>query len=125
MAEVVADLIVILHFAFIVFVVLGGLLALKWRKAALLHIPCALWGVLIEVCGWICPLTPLEHRFREASGDSTYAGGFVDHYIMPLVYPADLTRTVQLVLAAAVLLINLLVYGWVFRKWSKRSGHTA
>ena len=87
-----ADLLVALHFAFVVFVVFGGLLVLKWSKVAMLHIPCVLWGAFIEFSGRICPLTPLEHRLREAAGETAYSGGFIDHYIVPLVYPAELTR---------------------------------
>jgi len=83
------------------------------------HVPAVVWGALIELAGWICPLTPLENRLRAAAGDSAYAGGFIDQYIMPIVYPAGLTRGMQLTLGAAVIAVNLIVYGsLVFRRKS-------
>ncbi|NOQ51434.1 MAG: DUF2784 family protein [Desulfuromonadaceae bacterium] len=112
-AGIAADLLVVVHFAFIAFVVLGGLLVLKWGKVSILHIPCVLWGVLIEFRGWICPLTPLERLFREAAGGAGYTGGFIDHYVMPLVYPEGLTRGMQISLGIIVLVVNLCVYGLV------------
>ena len=115
-AGVTADLLVVVHFAFIAFVVLGGLLALKWRRVAWLHIPCALWGALIEFGGWICPLTPLENHFRQAAGDAGYSGGFIDRYVMPLVYPEGLTRGMQISLGIIVVALNLCVYAWVLAK---------
>jgi hypothetical protein len=115
-----ADLLVALHFAFIVFVALGGLLVLKWQWLALLHIPAVIWGMLIELHGWICPLTPLEIQFRELAGEAGYAGSFIDHYLMSLIYPAGLTRELQITLAILLAGLNLLVYGYVvyfnFRK---------
>ena len=122
LAKVSADLLVIVHFAFIVFVVLGGFLVLKWKKVAILHIPCVLWGALIEFCGWICPLTPLESYFREAAGGKAYSGGFIDHYIMSLIYPTGLTRGMQISLGIIVVVVNLLVYGLViFRRKNGRA----
>ncbi len=112
-ARVIADLLVVVHFAFIAFVVLGGFLALKWGRISILHIPCALWGALIELRGWICPLTPLEIYFREAAGDVGYRGGFIDQYVMPLVYPEGLTRGLQISLGVMVLVLNLCVYGLI------------
>ena len=120
LVKISADLLVLLHFAFIVFVVLGGFLVLKWGKVALLHIPCALWGAFIEFSGWVCPLTPLEHSLREAAGEKAYSGGFIDYYIMPIVYPTGLTREIQIVLGVIVLIINLCVYGLVIYKRSNR-----
>lgn len=117
LARITADFLVVLHFAFIVFVVFGGVMVLKWGRVAILHIPCALWGALIEFSGWICPLTPLEHTLREAAGETLYNSGFIDHYIMPLVYPAGLTREMQISLGILVVVVNLMVYGLViFRK---------
>jgi len=117
LAKVSADLLVVLHFAFILFVMFGGFLVLKWWRVAILHIPCVLWGAVIEFSGWICPLTPLEHSLREAAGETAYSGGFIDHYILPLVYPAGLTREMQIWLGIIVLMINLFVYGLViFRR---------
>jgi len=106
-----ADLILALHLVFVLFVVLGGLLVLRWPRAAWLHIPAAVWGVLIEYTGWICPLTPLENSFRTRGGEAGYSGGFIEHYIQPVLYPAGLTRGTQIVLGSFVLLLNLSAYG--------------
>jgi len=115
-----ADLVVLAHFGFILFVALGGFLALRWRQIARVHLPCVLWGVLIEWFGWLCPLTPLEYHLRKLAGEAGYTGGFIDHYIVPLVYPAGLTRNVQIGLGVLVLLINLLVYGRVLMVQQRR-----
>jgi hypothetical protein len=115
--RLIADLVVAAHFAFVIFVLLGGLLALRWRRAALIHIPCAIWGFLIEARGWICPLTPLENRFRRLAGEAGYAGGFVEHYIMPILYPAGLTRTIQWVMASTVVLVNVVIYAILLLRW--------
>lgn len=112
-ARLAADVLVAAHFAFIGFAFCGGLLALKWRRAAAFHLPCAAWGALVEFNGWMCPLTGLEQRLREAAGEAGYAGGFVDHYITPVVYPEGLTRSMQLGLGALVLAVNLAVYARV------------
>jgi hypothetical protein len=106
-----ANAVVLLHLGFILFVALGGLLALRWPRLAWAHIPAVIWGALIEFTGWICPLTPLENRLRTASGDPAYTGSFIDRYIMPIVYPHGLTRGMQLGLAAAVIVVNLIIYG--------------
>jgi hypothetical protein len=106
-----ADLILALHLGFVLFVVLGGLLVLRWPRAAWLHLPAAIWGVLIEFTGWICPLTPLENSLRTRGGEAGYSGGFIEHYIQPLLYPAGLTRQTQVVLGSVVLLLNLSAYG--------------
>ena len=119
-AKLTADLIVLVHFAFIAFVVLGGFLVVKWRPVAFLHIPCVLWGALIEFCGWICPLTPLELHLREVGGGQGYSGGFIDHYVMPLVYPEGLTRGTQIWLGITVLAVNLCAYGLVLFIRAKR-----
>ena len=108
--SVVADLIVVLHFGFILFVVMGGLLVLKWPKAALAHIPCALWGIMITLGGWICPLTPLEQNLRLLAGQAGYSGGFVAYYILPLIYPSGLTRGIQVLLGSILLVFNAVVY---------------
>jgi len=120
LAKVSADLLVAVHFAFIVFVVLGGFLVLKWGKVAILHIPCVLWGALIEFSGWICPLTPVERYLREVAGGEAYSGGFIDHYIMPLVYPTGLTREMQISLGIIILISNLCIYGLVIFRRTKR-----
>ena len=112
-----ADILVVLHLAFVAFVVLGGLLAFRWHRAPWIHLPAALWGFLIEVFGWICPLTPLEVRLRQLGGEAGYEGGFVEHYLLPVLYPSGLTREHQLILGALVVLVNLVVYGlWIRRK---------
>jgi Protein of Unknown function (DUF2784) len=120
--RILADLVVGLHAAFVVFVVVGGLLALRWPRAALLHLPAAVWGALIEFRGLICPLTPLEKSLRAAAGQAGYEGGFIDHYLLPVLYPSGLTRGVQLVLGSAVVAINLAVYGCLLLR--RRSGPT-
>ena len=114
----VADLVVVAHLVFILFVVLGGLLALGWRWAPWLHLPAALWGAFIEISGGVCPLTPVERSLREMAGESGYTSGFIDHYLLPIVYPPGLTREVQLALAVFVLAMNVLIYGIV---WHRRA----
>ncbi|NLF55383.1 MAG: DUF2784 domain-containing protein [Thauera phenolivorans] len=111
-----ADAVLLLHLGFIAFVLLGGLLGLRWRRAPWLHLPAAVWGVWIELSGAICPLTPLENRLRAAAGEAGYEGGFVDHYLLALIYPAGLTRERQWILAALVLAANLAIYAWVWRR---------
>ena len=114
-----ADLVLVLHLAFIVFVVAGGLLALRWRWAPLVHLPAALWGVLVQVSGRLCPLTPLENALRSAAGEAGYAGGFIEHYLVPTIYPVALTPQVGLLLASLVVLANALAYSIVW--WRYRS----
>jgi len=108
-----ADLVLLLHLAFILYATLGGLLVLRWRWSALLHLPALAWGVLIEFRGWICPLTFLENHLRRAAGEAGYGGGFIEHYLLPLIYPPGLARGDQMLLGGGLLLLNLLVYGWV------------
>ena len=105
-----ADFVVIVHAAFVVFVVFGGLLVLRRPRLAWLHVPAAIWGVLIEFAGWICPLTPLEHALRAHGGEAGYGGGFIEHYLLGALYPTGLTREVQFVLGFVVLALNLAVY---------------
>jgi hypothetical protein len=112
-----ADLVVLAHLAFIVFVLVGGLLALRRWWLGLVHLPAAIWGVAVEVTGGLCPLTPLENELRRLSGSAGYTGGFVEHYLLPVIYPAGLTHRVQLVLALAVLAANLVIYAVVARHW--------
>ncbi len=113
-----ATLVVVFHFAFLLFVIFGGLLVLRWPRAVWLHIPCFLWGSWIEVSGGICPLTPLEQRLRQAAGESPYVGSFIEHYITAVMYPAGLTRGAQLLLAVGLVVLNVGVYGWVV--WRRR-----
>jgi len=116
-----ADLMLLLHAAFILFVVLGGVLVLWRRVIAWFHLPCAFWGMLIEFKGWICPLTYLENDLRRAAGNSAYDGGFIGHYLVPLVYPPGLTTETQILLGLLVLVINVVVYTLVLRKmWTRR-----
>ena len=105
-----ADAVLALHLAFVVFVVFGGLLVLRTPRIAWLHLPAAAWGALIEFSGWICPLTPLEVALRRRAGEAGYGGDFVEHYLVALIYPAGLTRELQVSIGAAVLLINLVLY---------------
>lgn len=116
---ILADLLVLLHLAFILFVLFGGLLVLRWRRLLWLHLPVVAWGAAIEFVGWVCPLTPLENRLRAAAGDAGYGGGFIEHYLIPLIYPADLTRELQWLLGAVVLVVNAVVYWRVLRGRSR------
>ena len=118
--RLLADLVLALHLAFVVFVVFGGVLVIRRRWVAWIHLPAAAWGVAIELVGWVCPLTPLENRLRRAAGGGGYEGGFLEHYIMPVLYPAEMTRDLQLVLAALAVVINALIYTWVVLTWRSR-----
>lgn len=112
--RLLAELVVVIHFAFVVFVVLGGFLILWWRKVIWLHLPAVLWSAWIELSGGICPLTPLENWFWIQGGQASYPDDFVGNYILPLIYPKGLTRVTQIVLASIVISVNVLVYGYVF-----------
>jgi len=112
-----ADAVLVLHLAFILFVMLGGLLVLRLPWLAWLHLPAAIWGALIEFAGWICPLTPLEKQLRLLAGEEAYRGGFINHYVIPLIYPDGLTREMQWLLGVLVLAVNAAVY---LRFWRKR-----
>jgi hypothetical protein len=114
--SVLADVALVLHVAFVGFVILGGLLALRWRKVAWLHVPCALWGAWVEVAGWVCPLTHLENAWRRRAGEVGYAGGFLEHYVAPVLYPPGLSREMQVGLGLAVVLLNVAVYAVVWRR---------
>jgi hypothetical protein len=115
-----ADLVLVIHATFILFVVFGGLLVFRRRRLIWLHIPAAAWGILIELQGWICPLTYLENDLRTAAGRSGYAVGFIDHYLAPLVYPSALGHATQVLLALAVLFINAVIYALVWRNLRTR-----
>ena len=112
-----ADAVLVLHLAFILFAVLGGLLVLRHPRLAWLHLPAVAWGVLIEFAGWICPLTPLENRLRIQGGEAGFSGGFINHYLVPLIYPDGLTRELQWLLGGLVLAINAAIY---LRFWLSR-----
>ena len=120
--RILADIVLVLHLLFILVVVAGGLAALRWRWAPLIQVPTVLWGVFIEVSGGICPLTPLENELRQAAGSSGFSGGFVEHYLLPVIYPAGLTQSVQLLLALVVLLANAIVYAFVWRRLKTAGG---
>ena len=112
-----ADLIVILHFGFVLFVLMGGILLVKWPRLAWLHLPAVAWGAFVEFSGWMCPLTPLENWLRVHGGDASYAGDFIAQYVMTLLYPETLTRELQLVLGTAVIAVNLVIYAWLWRTY--------
>jgi Protein of Unknown function (DUF2784) len=117
--RLLADAVLVVHLIFIAFVVLGGLLVLRWPGIAWLHLPAVAWGAWIEFAGWICPLTPLEADLRARAGDASYAGGFIEHYLTAAIYPEGLDRRHQVVLGAFVLVLNAAVYGWL--AWRRRS----
>jgi hypothetical protein len=112
--NLLADVVVLIHLAFVLFAVLGALLIIRWRKVLWLHLPAAVWAAWIEFSGKICPLTPLENWLRMQGGGSGYAGGFVGHYLMPILYPSGLTPKVQFILGGVVIGVNLIIYGYVF-----------
>ena len=114
--RLLADVTVVLHLAFVVFVVGGGLLVLRWPRVAWLHVPAALWGAFIEFAGWICPLTPLENVLRQQGGEAGYDTSFVEHYLIPVLYPATLSRNVQWILGGLVLAINVTIYAVAIRR---------
>ena len=114
--RLLADLVLIFHATFVVFVVLGGLLTLRWPRTAWLHVPVVLWGAGIEFVGGICPLTPLENHWRRLAGEQGYQGGFVDHYVIAFLYPDGLTRTHQIVVGLLVLTLNVAIYAWALQR---------
>ena len=114
--KLLADTVAFIPLLFVAVAVAGGLLALRWRRLPWLHLPALAWGATVEFTGWICPLTPLENRLRAAGGAAGYSGGFVDHYLLPLLYPASLERGTQVVLGLALLAINAVAYSLVWRR---------
>ena len=119
--RLLADVVVVLHIGFVLFVVLGGFLLRRWPKLVYVHLPVAIWGVLIEFVGWVCPLTPLEKHLRALGGEAGYAGGFVEHYLLPILYPHVLTRNVQIALGLFVLAINAIAYFLFLRDRRRRT----
>ena len=115
-----ADVVLVVHLGFVLFVVLGGLLALRWPRVAWVHVPVALYGASIEFIGFICPLTPLEIWLRRRGGEAGYEGGFIEHYITAALYPTGLTREIQVALGVGVLLLNAIVYAVWWRRRSRR-----
>jgi hypothetical protein len=118
--RILADATVVLHLAFVLFVVLGGLFVIRWPRVAWLHLPAAGWGAWIEFAGWICPLTPLENWLREQGGGRAYTAGFVEQYLVPVLYPAALSRELQWSLGGLVLVVNAAVYLFVVRRRTAR-----
>jgi Protein of Unknown function (DUF2784) len=114
--KILADLLVTLHLLFTAFVIFGGLLTWKWPRAALVHLPALAWGFWVETSGQICPLTPLENHLRHLAGEAGYQGGFLNHYVISILYPSWLTRPDQWVLAALLLAINVAAYGRLLRQ---------
>ena len=119
LARALADGLVLAHFAFVIFVAAGAFLVLRWRWLAWVHIPAAVWGITIELTGWICPLTPLENALRTSAGGSPYAGDFIARYLLPVIYPEGLTRAAQVLLGALALAINGGIYAWIL--WSRHA----
>lgn len=118
--RVLADFIVTFHLAFIVFAVAGGLLVLRWRWLMFVHLPAVAWAVVVELMHWPCPLTRWENYFRNRYGDGGYEGGFIDHYLIPIIYPAGLTEGIQIAIGVGVFVINTVVYGFVFLRPPRR-----
>lgn len=123
--DYLADSLVILHLIFIGFVVFGGLLALKWKPCIWFHLPAVFWAVGLELMDWGCPLTPLENWLRRQTGGPTYESGFIEHYLLPLLYPAGLTRDLQIVLGMGVIVINLIIYGYLWRRRKRERKNNA
>jgi hypothetical protein len=116
--RVTAEAVLLLHLAFIVFALLGAAIAMRWRWLIIIHVPAAVWGFFVELTGRVCPLTYAENYLRIKAGQSEYAESFIEHYLLAIVYPAGLTREVQLVLAAIVVIVNVAIYGRLF--WPRR-----
>lgn len=118
--RLLSDLVVLIHLVFILFVATGGLAALRLPQLALLHLPAAAWGTAVELNGWYCPLTPLENHFRRLAGDRGYDGEFIDHYLLPFIYPEGLTREIQIGLGLLVLVVNCIPYALLIRRLRHR-----
>lgn len=114
--RMLADVVLTMHLLFIVFVALGGFLVLRWPRIAAVHLPAAAWGVAIELGGWICPLTPLENWLRRLGGEAGYSGAFIERYLLPVIYPSELTREIQIGLGLLVVALNALAYALVLRR---------
>jgi hypothetical protein len=120
--RILADIIVLIHLLFIIFVVFGGFLAFYKKWFVWVHIPAAVWGALVELTGWFCPLTPLENRFRISGGAVGYEGSFVEQYIIPLIYPENLTRNTQIAMGISVIVINAVIYFFLIKRYRKNTG---
>ena len=125
--RILADLVLLFHFLFILFVIFGGFLLFWKRRLIWIHLPSAVWGALIEFQGWICPLTPLENMFRHTGGQAGYEGGFIENYLVPVIYPSGLTREIQIILGIITIGINVIVYASFFfrsREANPKENHT-
>ena len=120
MYNVLANAIVLAHFLFIAFVVGGGLLVIRWPRIAFVHLPAAVWGAVVEIFGWICPLTPLENHFRLLAGNSSYSGDFIARYLLPVIYPENMTTTKQYIFGGIVIVINIIFYSIAIQKLRSR-----
>lgn len=121
MYQFLADSVLVLHFLFIAFVLGGGLLVRRRPRLAWLHMPAVIWGIVVEMMGWVCPLTPLENKFRALAGANAYSGDFVERYCLPVMYPAGLTPQIQMLLAGVVLVLNGVIYAALIRAhWRRR-----
>ncbi len=114
--QTLADIVACVHAAFVALVVFGGILAIRWRRLVWFHVPAAIWGALIEFADWVCPLTPLENALRGRAGEAGYGDGFIQHYLLRALYPAGLTRGVQVALGTLVIVVNILAYGALLRR---------
>jgi hypothetical protein len=122
---IAADAVLIVHLAFVAFVIAGGALVLVWPRLAWLHVPAVFWGAVVEASGWICPLTPLENALRESAGETAYTGDFVQHYLVALLYPEGLSRSTQWVLGLSVIAINLFFYSLLLARMRHREAPPA
>lgn len=121
--RVLANIVVVGHVAFILFAVLGGLLVLRWKRCAWIHVPAFLWAAVIAFAGWVCPLTPLENWLRERGGAIAYSSGFIEHYILPVLYPVVLTRGIQIAMGLFVLCVNAGLYCWLLRRTGQMAAY--
>jgi len=115
-----ADLLVLVHLLFICFVIAGGFLLIRWRWLIFLHLPAVLWAALLEFRGLICPLTPLEQSLRYLGNQEGYSGGFIQHYLLPVIYPPQLQETIQIILGLLVVITNVSIYLWIWFKAGKK-----
>jgi hypothetical protein len=115
-----ADGVLLLHVAFVLFVMAGALFCLRWPKMAWAHLPAAAWGTAISYAGWVCPLTPLENRLRRQAGERGYAESFLEHYVLPILYPAGLTPGAQVAMGSLALAVNVALYVWIWRRRARR-----
>jgi hypothetical protein len=123
--RVLADALVVFHLGFVIFVCLGGLLVLRWRRVAWVHLPVAIWGAFVEFTQTICPLTPLENRLRHLGGQAGYSGGFIEHHVTRVLYPDGLSQPIQIALGVFAVLLNVAVYTAVFHRWRESARNSA